>query len=239
MLDTLEPLWQRFLRLRDDDYEGMVEVAAEWLEALDEDPEDPPIWLAESMMGEPLPGEGEGEGGEGRAARARASGEGEGEGDGEAQGREGFGKKIKGKVARTETKIDGEVVEARGDERPERRGAERKADAERRKAAEREHESRSASRAGCTGTPRTGSRTSRTTRQPTADERRAAKALARALEKIDYRDRAVTKVTSIVPPGRLRGRAAVQAEAYGQGAATPRSRSGRASVARKVDSHAR
>ena len=33
------------------------------------------------------------------------------------------------------------------------------------------------------------------------------------LEKIDYRDRAVTKVTSMVPPGRLRGRMAVQADA--------------------------
>jgi hypothetical protein len=36
------------------------------------------------------------------------------------------------------------------------------------------------------------------------------------LETIDYRDRAVAKVTSAVPPGRLRGRMAVQADAMAE-----------------------
>jgi hypothetical protein len=126
VLAALKPLWQRFLRLRDRDYEGMVEVAREWLEALDEDPEDTENMAGESMMGEPLPGgAGEGESGE-------SEGEGEGsEGEGESKAAKGFGGKIMGKVAEAEVKMDGEIVEAAGDERGERRKAEREADAAR------------------------------------------------------------------------------------------------------------
>lgn len=46
-------------------------------------------------------------------------------------------------------------------------------------------------------------------RQPTSEERQAAVALARQLERVQYRDRAVTKVTSEAPPGRLRPRGAM------------------------------
>jgi hypothetical protein len=106
-LDALEPLWQRFLRLWDTDYAGMVEVAQQWLEVLGEDPEDESDLAGESMMGEPLPGAGDGEGeGEGSGAgEGDSEGEG-GEGDGEGEGdksAEGFGDKIAGKVARAGT----------------------------------------------------------------------------------------------------------------------------------------
>ena len=75
---TLEPLWQRFLRLRDDDYAGMVEVAAQWLEALDEDPEDD----VSGMVGRVDDGR----------EPARRSGRGRGRGqDGEGEGGEGDG----------------------------------------------------------------------------------------------------------------------------------------------------
>jgi len=53
----------------------------------------------------------------------------------------------------------------------------------------------------------------RTTRKPSPDERAAAVQISRALDKAKYRDRDETEVTSIVPPGRLRTRAAVQASA--------------------------
>jgi hypothetical protein len=201
VLDALEPLWQRFLRLMDTDYDGMVDVARAWLEALDIDPEDSDDLAGESLMGEPMPGEGEGSG--------KGDGEGEGEGSGEA---EGFGDKIMGRVHITESKIDRETVEARGDERDARRRAEREADAERRKEGEDAHAE--AFEGGLHGFSLGGAAHFSHSRPPSADERRAAKMLASALEKIDYRDRAVTKTVSIVPPGRLRGRAAVQAEAY-------------------------
>jgi hypothetical protein len=205
-LDELEPLWQRFLRLHDADFAGMVEIAAAWLDVLGEDPEDSSGMVGESMMGESLPGDpGEGDG----------SGKGEGEGeDGEGEG-SGFGDKIMGKVHIAGSKVDKEITEARGEERDERKRAEAKADADRRKAAKGPHAEAFAS-TGTHGFTPDGFAHYSHSRPPTADERRAAKMLARSLEKIDYRDRAVKKVRSVVPPGRLVGRAAVQADAYAE-----------------------
>lgn len=51
------------------------------------------------------------------------------------------------------------------------------------------------------------------TRQPTPQERRGAVTIASWLEKAKYRERDVTEVASVVPPGRLRTRALVQGEA--------------------------
>jgi hypothetical protein len=207
-LDALTPLWQRFLRLADRDYEGMVEVATAWLDALGEDPEDASDMVAVMLMGESLPGEpGEGEPGEG---------EGESEGD-EPNKAEGFGGKIMAKVYVAEGKMDTEVTEARADERAERRAAERETDRKRRAEGEGPHEASFGKIAGgLHGFTPGGFSHYVGSRPPTADERRAAKTLARTLEKIDYRDRAVSKVNSIVPPGRLRGRMAVQADAYAE-----------------------
>jgi hypothetical protein len=212
VLAALKPLWQRFLRLRDRDYEGMVEVAREWLEALDEDPEDTENMAGESMMGEPLPG-GAGEGESGESGESEGEGEGS-EGEGESKAAKGFGGKIMGKVAEAEVKMDGEIVEAAGDERGERRKAEREADAARKREGEREHKASFGKvSGGLHGYSPDGFAHYIGSRKPTDDERRAAKRLARTLETIDYRDRAVAKVNSMVPPGRLRGRMAVQADA--------------------------
>jgi hypothetical protein len=212
-LAVLTPLWQRFLRLADRDYEGMVDVAREWLEAIEEDPEDSEGMVAVALMGEPLdgePGEGEGEG-------AGEGGEGEGSEGDEPNEAEGFGGKIMAKVFVAEGKMDTEVTEARADERADRRAKEREADRKRRAEGEAPH-ARSFGKiaGGLHGFTPGGFSHYAGSRPPTADERRAAKALARTLEKIDYRDRAVTKVNSIVPPGRLRGRAAVQADALAE-----------------------
>jgi hypothetical protein len=214
VLNTLEPLWKRFLRLRDDDFEGMVDVAREWLEALDEDPEDSDGMVGGDLMGESLPGD-PGEGDE--EGEGGGSGEGEGEdGDEDKDGKaKGFGEAIKAKVHEAETKMDSEMVEARGEERAERRKAEREADKERGGEADRAH-AKAFKSGGLTGYSPTGFSHYRTSRPPTSDERRAAKMLARTLETIDYRDRAVQKVTSVVPPGRLRGRMAVQADAMAE-----------------------
>jgi hypothetical protein len=216
-LDELEPLWQRFLMLRDEDYEGMVEIAAAWLDALGEDPEDASNMAGESMMGEALPGDpGEGEG-SGEGEGGSEDGEGEGSGDGEPKAAKGFGDKIMGKVHVAEGRMDKEVTEERGAERGERRRAEREADSKRRAEGERPHAGSFGKIAGgLHGYTPGGFSHYLGSRPPTSDERRAAKTLARLLEKIDYRDRAVSKVTSVVPPGRLRGRMAVQAEAYSE-----------------------
>jgi len=50
-------------------------------------------------------------------------------------------------------------------------------------------------------------------RAPSGDERAAAVIIARQLDKAKYRDRDATEISSVVPPGRLRTRAAMQAEA--------------------------
>jgi hypothetical protein len=213
VLGTLECIWQNHLMLRDNDYEAMVVNAHDWLAALGEDPEDESDMAGESMMGEGMPesgsgeGEGSGEGGEGEGSEG--DGEGDSEGDGKA---EGFGKGIMGKVARAEVRMDGEIVTARGGERADRRRKEREADAARKADSVKPHEEAFGKPGGHAYSPGgfahlTGER------EPNADERRAARQLAKALEKIDYRDRAVTKVNSVVPPGRLRGRAAVQESA--------------------------
>ena len=53
----------------------------------------------------------------------------------------------------------------------------------------------------------------RESRVPRSDERIAATVVATKLEKAKYRDRDVTQVSSVIPPGRLRARAAVQGAA--------------------------
>lgn len=69
---------------------------------------------------------------------------------------------------------------------------------------------------GSKGTsPKFGSSSSRLleTRVPRSDERVAANVIATKLEKAKYRDRDVTEVASVLPPGRLRSRAVVQSAA--------------------------
>lgn len=51
------------------------------------------------------------------------------------------------------------------------------------------------------------------TRQPTPGERRGAVTVASWLEKAKYRERDITEITSVTPPGRLRTRAIVQGKA--------------------------
>lgn len=62
--------------------------------------------------------------------------------------------------------------------------------------------------------PSTGTRsTLHETRKPTSAERSAAVVVARMLEKAKYRERDITEVASVLPPGRLRPKALVQAAA--------------------------
>ena len=71
------------------------------------------------------------------------------------------------------------------------------------------------------GGPRTGHTSTAGTRAPTAAERTAARVLARALNTAGVRDRVVTKTTSMAPPGRLRMRGALAADAQRAAGALP------------------
>ncbi|MFI9811540.1 vWA domain-containing protein [Saccharothrix variisporea] len=69
--------------------------------------------------------------------------------------------------------------------------------------------------------PRDGDTETAGTRQPTAQERAAARALGRALTTAGIRDRVTVKSTSPVPPGRLRMRGALAADAQRAAGAIP------------------
>ncbi|WP_433524062.1 VWA domain-containing protein [Nocardia pseudovaccinii] len=69
--------------------------------------------------------------------------------------------------------------------------------------------------------PRTGRSTGRTTRVPRDNERAAARVLARALNTASQRERAVTKTTSALPPGRLWMRGVLARDAQRAAGAVP------------------
>lgn len=199
-IEKLEPLWRRFLKLYDKDFAAMVEIARAWLEALEMDPDDEDDAEQDLASGS-LFGEGEpGEGGDGEDS------EGEGEGD--------LSERISERGRSLSTKVDGEIAESRGAERKARRMAERKADAERSKDSEDPHEEAFPSHGWSAG----GDAHFTGLRAPTADERAAARTLAKTLEKLDYHDRVVVRTTREVPPGRLRsGKAVAEAAARTHG----------------------
>lgn len=70
------------------------------------------------------------------------------------------------------------------------------------------------------GGPRTGTTATAGTRRPTPQERTAARTLARALDTAGLRERVAVKSTSDVPPGRLRMRGVLAAEAQRAAGAT-------------------
>ena len=76
--------------------------------------------------------------------------------------------------------------------------------------------------AATTGAPGGGARdVIAGTRAPTADERRAARQVGRALDTAGVRDRVATRTTSALPPGRLRMRGALAADAQRAAGAMP------------------
>lgn len=197
----LRTVWVRAQAHRlDDDWEPQLKLAEEWVEILKESGNDPaddpdglPDWLKEllkSMVGE-----------------GSDSGDGEGE-DGEGSG-SGGGGMLSDMADDTEADAQGEgygqAVQEIADE-----NAKARAEA----GAERETHKEMAGKVFGRGTgPGGGSTGSRLVekRPATPKERVAAVALAKALDRARYRDRIVTKRSSIVPPGRLNTRRAIAA----------------------------
>jgi hypothetical protein len=73
------------------------------------------------------------------------------------------------------------------------------------------------------------------TRDPLPEERVAANVIATRLEKAKYRDRDVTEVNRVIPPGRLRSRAAVQGAAMRDRGMLQQSEAWRAKVRKQTD----
>lgn len=198
----LRNLWIAAQRHHNDhDAEPMLELAREWVKALEDSGNDPkddeqaelPDWLKELMK--QMMGEGSGEGGDGDE-----DGEGEGEGSG----------------GLLEQMAEDTEDEAQGEANAQAVQEVKEAIAEARKAAQSEakrHEDQSKEVFGRGTGPGPAYTSSRLIeeRQPTPMERAAAVALSKELERARYRDRVVVKRSSIVPPGRLNARKAVQA----------------------------
>lgn len=72
-------------------------------------------------------------------------------------------------------------------------------------------------------------------RPPRADERIAATVIATNLEKAKYRDRDVTEVASVLPPGRLRSRAMVQGAALRERGVMQQAEAWRRKVRKQTD----
>ena len=75
----------------------------------------------------------------------------------------------------------------------------------------------------------------REVRKPTAEERRSAVKVARALERAKYRERDVTEIRNNVPGGRLRFRAVVQNEALKARGLQPQAQAWRKNVRKTTD----
>jgi hypothetical protein len=210
LIENLRALWLRYMGLTDRDLEGRVEIAKEWCDLLDL-PSGDENGMPEpggACLGDPDEGEGEGDG--------EGEGEGDGEGEGEGKGRAGssFGDDIRDAAdyAYEVTKTDA-AVEHKNREAIARRAALEGASKSREKReamADRAHKSHGY---GESDPKHWGRSLFAPSEAPTSDEAAAMVALARRLDKVSYTDKHKTKVGSLVPPGRLSGRGAVQASA--------------------------
>jgi hypothetical protein len=191
-LAELRAVWTAAFDLADDDAEGMLALARRWCELTDVDPDGPD-------PSEPSPD-------------ADA-------GDTPAEPGSAVAAAVAATVA---TVTDAEAAEREAAATAERDAAER--DRERAAARTAEASAREAgSLAAARVFPRDPTvhghaavglrRATWTTRPPTPAEQAAARHLAVALRRAAYRERTATRVTSAVPPGRLRVRAALTASA--------------------------
>lgn len=216
VLAKLRSIWVRAQAHKDDrDHAPFEKLANEWVEILKESGNDPkddqqeiPEWLKELLesmvgMGGENPDSEDGEGSGSGKPGEKGDGEGEGSGGG------GGGSVLEKMADNTETDAQTEA-----NEQAVREVQEAIAEAKAAAAAEAADHAAEAGKMFGRGTgPGPAYTSSRLVeeRLPTANERRAAVALSKQLEKARYRDRVVTKRSSVVPPGRLNARRAVAA----------------------------
>lgn len=167
-------------------------------------------------------GEGEGEGGDAEPSDKELDDDGHDPGETDHQEFSGHGKSLPGAVLRAaeaaaedEQREIGEAVwERTRDAAADAADAEERAKAAKDVKDARQVATRTFTR-GAEGTPSfpDSQRAIVGKRAPSAEERVAANVIGKALDSAKYRDRSRTTATSLVPPGRLRGRAAVAAAA--------------------------
>jgi hypothetical protein len=238
-LTALRRLWMEYHRLEiasawDFPYVQCKRIAADWIALVVNEDEAAAEDLASSVVitisfgdedGEdgdgdsatPTPGSGSGEGEEDGDAEAGAPGDGDGEGKPAVELPEELGDilaKALGEIAREESMdADSDLAEEAKDEMTDRKLAEKHVDANRREEGKRE--------AGKTFAP-TGKhawggdshgRRTIERRKPTAAERAAATRLSQDLAKVTTHDKIITRKASMLPPGRVKGRAAVMGSA--------------------------
>jgi len=209
-LATLESLWREFQTLTftpikgDTGTERGIAIAKEWLDALGMEHDDSADTFSVVMV---MPGsedEGEGEGGSGTGAES---------GDGDDGDEEGFGKGLAEAAREKAMDVDRENMREKRRVAAEERREDLREEAKRVKAGKKAAEK--AFDTDAHGDPTHGlgygSRSYLVeSRDPKPEERAAAVQIARELEKAQYADRATKRVTAVLPPGRLRGRGAVQ-----------------------------
>lgn len=115
-------------------------------------------------------------------------------------------------TAEMEGKSFGELAEQERTEEWSEQVKQRSAESKRREQSAKQSKEVMGRGTGPVADSRTGS-TLRETRQPTSKERIAAVTVGNLLERAKYRDRSETEIKSVLPPGRLRTRAAVQGAA--------------------------
>ena len=206
LLERMRSIWVRAQAVRNDtSQEEMVALAHEWVKLL----------IDEEIIPDPAKATGSGSGeGDGE------SGEGEGEGSGSGSG----GIEISEELARALAEALSEAadvaeIEARGaigEDQIEREHAEQVESRNQAAAEERSHKATAGKVFGKGTGPSPSDRTNSqlvNQRQPSGPERAAAVQVAKMLEKARYQERLVTPTSSVLPPGRLRSRAMVQAGA--------------------------
>ena len=233
----LREIWQAAHLLADDDAPAMIELGARWCRTLDHDPDTttnpttPPgrPGVASTGLGggpaapgtgsDPTPGTGSGE------PSSEPGGEpGEAPTGGEPAGAPGQGgSALAEAISRTCERIAAAVAA----EPPPVDPAAQTAAVETAEADARAGAEKAASGVFTRGVVRVrgGARSGRTaiagTRPATDTERAAARVLARALSTAGVRDRVLTRTASVMPPGRLRMRGALAADAQRAAGAIP------------------
>lgn len=199
-LAALRALWQQAHTVADDDHETMIDLGRRWCETIGEDPDtatEPGAPGTPSGSATPDP-DASGDPGSSASGGGAPS---------------PLADAINTALATVAANVAGEPVP---EDPAATRAATKAAEQQARKDAE-----KVAHGVFTVGGPRTGRTATAGTRPPTADERAAARRLGRALSTAGVRDRTAVKTTSVMPPGRLRMRGALAADAQRAAGAMP------------------
>jgi hypothetical protein len=196
-LGKLHAVWQKALRTPDDDGDTMLDLGRQWCEIVGTDPNTPDPAATPDPSGNPN--------GSGTPSPSGGSAK-------------GTPSPLAGAIAAVLDNVAAKAAREKAPEDPATQAAAAKARAD---AAAKIAADAARSVFDITPGSRKGTTACTGTRPPTTEERTAARVLARALTTAGVRDRVAVKTTSIVPPGRLRMRGALAADAQRAAGAIP------------------